>query len=183
MGIVKKYLSQQELNNFLLVGVLLDTAATVRKEWMERGNLTKEEHKFLKTAETNMTKFYENVMNRLDNSELEKIAKKSAKFTFRILDDYTLNKLNRDTIDKMKNAAVPREQFESWCSEIMEVHCRGCTKNQEGCELNTIFEDNFVPESTWSLENCRYAYNERDKIKDIKKIKEYQAFRKKRLGV
>lgn len=72
--------------------------------------------------------------------------------------DYTLQKVYRDINDRMQYAVVPRGEFYKWCKEIMECNCKGCIKDWKECRLHRVFEDDFVPESTWNLNNCRYAY-------------------------
>lgn len=131
---------------------------SMREEWKARGNMTNEEHKHLKLAETYLSKFIMSVFNRLSKKEQEYLKKKLIRFDFKLVDDYTLTKVNRETKDRYLNAAVPREQFNDWCCEIMTVKCNGCTKDWNECELHTVFEDNFIPESSFCFENCKYAY-------------------------
>ena len=131
---------------------------TIREEWTKRDNMTKEEHKSLKTAETYLSKFIMSVYNRQNPKEQGQIKKKLMKYDFKLVDDFTLKQVNRETNDRFVNAAVPRNQFYDWCSEIMNVKCNGCTKNWNECELHTVFEENFVPESSYYLKNCKYAY-------------------------
>jgi hypothetical protein len=131
----------------------------MREEWKKRGNLTKEEHKSLKIAETYMEKFIMSVYNRLSTKQKEQINKKLFKYSFKLVDDFTMQKLNRDIKDKINTAAMPRQQFYDWCCEIMDVKCSGCTKDWNTCQLYTIFEDNFVPESGFDCTNCKYAYH------------------------
>lgn len=173
----KDYLSAQEINDLMILGTLLDTTAAIigvgnytnptsqkiRKSWKDRNFLTKDEHRFLKTAETNMTKFYESVIYRLNPEEVKKIYKRSANFNFRILDEFTLKKINRDYSDRMKMAGVPREMFENWCEEILQVKCKNCTEHWNNCKLHEVFDDNLVPESGWCLDNCKYAYTKIEK--------------------
>jgi hypothetical protein len=74
---------------------------------------------------------------------------------------------------------MTREQFEDWCYEIMQVHCLNCTGHHEGCELHQLFDDNFIPESSWNLDNCRYAYKTSECKPDPEKIKKFQEFKEK----
>lgn len=130
------------------------------EDWEKRGNLTKEEHRALKTAETNLKKFCESVYNRVNDKEKEQLKKRLGSFDFRLIDDYTLQRVYRETTDRMKVAAVPREQFNDWCEEIMECNCKNCHQDWSKCRLHDCFENNFVPESSWAKDNCRYAYDE-----------------------
>lgn len=130
------------------------------EDWTKRENLTKEEHRALKTAETNLKKFCESVYARVNPKEQEQLKKKLTSFDFRLIDDFTLQRVYRDISDRMKIAAVPREQFLDWCEEIMECNCKNCNKDWSKCRLHEVFENNFVPESSWGKQNCRYAYDE-----------------------
>lgn len=170
----KDYLNSEEMNDFMLIGLMLDTTANainssfdslkdkkinkIRIAWDTRNNLTTEEHKALKTAETYLTKFYTSVLSRLGQDEIAKIRKKTSNYNIRVIDKFTLDKLNRDTNNKTVNAVVPRGEFEDWCEEIMEVNCKNCSKDRKNCKLKKVFDDNFVPESDWGLDNCKYAY-------------------------
>lgn len=157
---MKSYLNAQEMNDFMLIGVLLDSAAKIRKGWGDRGNLTKEEHRAVKTAETYLTKFYESVITRLGEKESLKIHKRLSDFELKIMDRYTLQRMRGQWQEEMKISHVDRVEFEDWCEQIMIIKCKGCTKNYEECNLHDVFCNNYVPESSWGLDNCRYAYTE-----------------------
>lgn len=128
------------------------------QDWKERNFLTSTEGKYIKMAHTYMLKFFEEVFKRIDETEKDKLLKQLIKFDIRIMDAFTLEKLDRDIKNRMINAAVPRQQFENWCEEIMLINCKDCTKDSCKCNLREIFEDNFVPDGGFTLPNCRYAY-------------------------
>lgn len=178
---MRDYLNSSEKNQFMVLQALLQQMegkrrnpgdgskiGTMREEWLKRNNITKEEHKNLKTAETFLRKFITSVYYRLDPKEREIIDKKLIKFDFRLIDDFTLKQIYRDTANRMVNAVVPRQQFYDWCKEIMCVRCDGCTKEWNECELHQVFEDNFIPESSFNFRNCKFAYSlEQNKIKAV----------------
>ena len=149
----------QMMNGLRNAGVDGPKISSMLEDWSKRGNMTKDEHKNLKTAETYMRKFLASVYGRLSKKEQEVIKKKLIKFDFKLVDDYTLTQINRDINDKITNATMKRQQFYDWCSEIMDVKCNGCTKNWNECQLHEVFEDNFVPESGFNCANCKYAYS------------------------
>jgi uncharacterized membrane-anchored protein YjiN (DUF445 family) len=166
---MKDYLNADEKNQIMVFMSILQIMngnrgingpkiITVLEDWNKRGNLTKEEHKNLKYAGTYLTKFCMSVYDRLSDKEKIQMDKRLQKFDFRLVDDFTLQKIYREMTDRMVNAVIPREQFFKWCEEIMHVNCNGCTKDWKQCELHEMFEENFVPESTWNKDNCRYAY-------------------------
>lgn len=168
---MRDYLNSIEKNQFMVLqsvvqlmdglrntGIDGPKISSMLEEWSSRDNMTKEEHKNLKTAETFLRKFLASVYERLNPKEQELIKKKVMKFDFKLVDDFTLKQVNRDIKDKLKNAVMPRQQFYDWCADIMEVKCQGCTKDRNTCDLYQVFENNFVPESGFDCKNCKYAY-------------------------
>lgn len=168
---MRDYLNSTEKNQFMVMNSVLQMVIgirnqgvdgpklkTMREEWTKRDNMTKDEHKSLKMAETYMSKFIMSVYNRLSSKEQEQIQKKLLKYDFKLVDDFTLQKVNRDIKDKMAYAIVPRQQFYDLCVDVMDQKCKGCTKNWNTCELHEVFENNFVPESGFDCTNCKYAY-------------------------
>lgn len=171
---MKDYLSAAEKNQFMVLMSILQLMdghrnggidgpklGSMLEDWTKRNNMTKEEHKALKTAKTYLEKFTTSVFNRLSSKEREGLVKRLVKFDFRLVDDFTLQRVSRDIDNKMINAVVPRQLFNKWCEEIMCINCKDCIKDWKKCELHEVFEENFVPESSWSLDNCRYAYKEK----------------------
>jgi hypothetical protein len=168
---MRDYLNASEKNQFMVLQSILQLTegkrndgvdgpkiGTMLEEWMKRDNMTKEEHKNLKTAETYLRKFLTSVYERQSMKQKSEIDKKIMKYDFKLVDDFTLKQVHRDIADRFVNAAVPRQQFNDWCSEIMNVKCNGCTKNWNECELHTVFDNNFIPESGFNCGNCKYAY-------------------------
>jgi hypothetical protein len=168
---VRDYLNSSEKNQFMVLlsviqlmegkrnnGIDGPRISTMLEEWTKRDNMTKEEHKKLKTAETYLKQFTSSVYRRLSPKEQNIIDKKVMKFDFKLVDDYTLKQVHRDISNAMVNAVVPREEFHDWCEQIMEVNCKGCTKNGNECKLNQVFENNFIPESGFNCSNCKFAY-------------------------
>jgi polyhydroxyalkanoate synthesis regulator phasin len=170
---MKDYLNKFETNQFMVMNSVLQSVLginnigtdgpklkTMREEWAKRGNLTKEEHKSLKMAETYMGKFIMSVHDRLSPKQQEQINKKLFKYAFQLVDDYSFQKMSRDAQDKIQNAVMPRQEFYDWCAEIMEVKCNGCTKDWNTCDLHQVFDNNFVPESGFDCSNCKFAYSD-----------------------
>lgn len=168
---MKTYLNREETNQIVSMMAVLQQIEGLRSsngdklkpiwdEWKSRDFITKEEGKNLKTAATFLGKFFKGVMSRLDKKEQEKVEKQLIKYDFRVIDDFTLKKIFRDASDRMKNAVIPRDQFEDLCIEIMEHNCKGCSKEWCNCRIYEIFEDNFVPEGGFDKENCKYSYDE-----------------------
>jgi hypothetical protein len=169
---MRDYLNANEKNQFMVMQSILQVIEGKRnggvdgpkigsmlESWTKSNNMSKEEHKNLKMSETYLKKFITSVYGRLSSKERSTIEKKVMKFDFKLVDDYTLKQVFRDIQDSMANAVVPRQQFYDWTKEIMCVKCDGCTKDWNECELHTIFDNNFIPESGFDRSNCKYAYS------------------------
>ena len=168
---MRDYLNSSETNQFMVILALTQLLEGTRRmehnapkiismleEWTSKNNITKDEHRSLKMADTYLKKFVQSVYDRLSPREQKTIDKKLNKFDFRLVDDFTLKKIFRETSDRMVNAVVPRGQFNDWTEQIIQIHCNGCTKDCNACPLYEVFEDNFIPESSWNLPNCKFAY-------------------------
>jgi hypothetical protein len=168
---MRDYLNSIEKNQFMVLQSVLQLiegkrndgkdGPKIRKmleQWTDHSNMSKEEHKNLKTAETYLKKFLNSVYDRLSSKEQSIIDKKITKFDFKLVDDFTLKQVNRDIQNRFVNAVIPRQQFYDWCADIMEVKCKGCTKDWNTCDLHQVFEHNFVPESGFDCTNCKFAY-------------------------
>jgi hypothetical protein len=163
---VKDYFNTMEANDFMVIRYGGKMAEKVLKEWGARGQLTKEEAKFLKYMATYGEKFFNEVGNRLSLKERVKINKRLAKFDFRLVDDYNSQKIFREAEEAMKTAVIPRDDFEEICCYVMEHECAGCTKDWNSCWLHDAFENNMAPEPTgYEKPNCRYAYDPHVKFK------------------
>jgi hypothetical protein len=169
---MKDYLNKIETSQFMVMNSVLQSVLgiintgvdgpklkTMREDWAKRGNLTKEEHRYLKMTETYMEKAVMSIYNRLSPKQQEQIQKKLFKYQFQLVDEYTFQKMSRDAQDKIQYAVMLRPQFYDWCDEIMQVKCNGCTKDWNTCDLHQVFDYNFVPESGFDCTNCKYAYS------------------------
>lgn len=165
------YLNRDESNQFMVIMAVIQLIKGERsldnkphppmwKEWSDHEMMNKDQQKNLKMANTYLNKFVMSKLKDLDKSKQVEMLKKIQKFDFKLVDDYTLQKIFRDMRDKMQFAVMKREDFYKWTEEIMTVNCLNCNKDRNGCELHRVFEDNLVPENGWNLNNCEYAYTE-----------------------
>lgn len=167
---LKDYLNAQEKNQFLVLLSILQNfngerslgiknpaeIETMIEGWGSRNNLTKGESKALKFIRTYLFKFCESVYNRLCDRDKIDIDKRLQKYDFRLVDDFTLKKVNK----QLFNQVLENEQYRLFCEEIMAQKCKGCCDDHKECKLYDLFEGNLVPESTHDLINCKYAYQE-----------------------
>lgn len=174
--IVKRgYLKHDELNNFLICHVMTQLLSGERKaptsqhqvgvtpmwdEWIEKGILTKEQRKNMKTGFTFLRKFLDDVFeNNLDIKTKDVIAKKSANWSFRLMDDYTVQNIYK-MLNNQQEVHMSTEHFYDLIEAKMHMSCKGCTKNRCECDFHTFLESRFVPPMNDKAEctNCEYAY-------------------------
>lgn len=167
---MRDYLNAKEGEDVVLTLSIYDSAKTMLKNMESRGNLTKDEKKFLKYSLTYMRKFSDALFERLNTRTAKKMLNQIKDMDLFMVDSMTAKKMNNDIQDKMKVARLEREQFEDFCIQIMSVKCQNCKKKHSTCELHDLFYENYVSESGWDMKNCRYAYSLNDK--KVKKIKE-----------
>lgn len=156
----------------------LDNRELGRDYWdilKEHGMLTPSMQKSLKTGYTNLKKFIYELEENLSKSQMQTLNKRMEKFDYRIIDDYTLQKIYRDASDKFKYAVIPIENLEPVLQDIASVRCVGCKENYENCHLCKMMQDIEMPYVS-EESNCPYAsvldkFTEEDK-KSIQEMKE-----------
>lgn len=165
------YLNREEYNNFLMLLSLnmlvigersLDCKATppMWDTWVEKGIMTPEQKKNLKMATTYFNKFINDVFNNnFDLTTKDKIIQQIAKFDFRLIDDYTVQKIYSLMNSTTKEFHMDKDDFFDLVEAKMEMSCKGCTKDRNECELRQFLEDRFVPPINEGSEcNCEYSY-------------------------
>lgn len=166
------YLRREEENllmTLMMVGALLDGSQGMFEEptgpswevWERSGILTKEQRKYLKTATTYIKKFTDDVLrNNLDYKEKAKLLKKAEKFSFRLVDDYQLQKVY-SLLSKSKEVSVDRGNFEDLIDAMLYANCKGCKKQRTECKLRDFYDEYLIPHTIKEGEpcdNCEYAY-------------------------
>lgn len=128
----------------------------VWKEWSKRGMITPDMQKNIKLVHTYLKKFCYEIEQNLDKQGLARLNKKLSKFDFKIVDDFTMQKLFRDIRNNMDYAVLKREYFMGILEDISEVRCVGCKEDYKKCELFKVFEDITIP-YVGEEPNCPYA--------------------------
>lgn len=163
----RDYLSREEIN-LLMVSLAysqmleglrrLDGRVTepVWKEWDKRGMITPSMKKNIKSANTYIKKFSNELISYLSDKEREKVIKKNAKFDFKLIDDYTMQKIFRDMKDALNYVHAGRKEFTDVLEEVAGVHCVGCSKHHSECKLYDLLQD-VLSDGPCECENCCYA--------------------------
>ena len=145
------YFSSQELNTYLVLNSIiqmLDGRRTIDnkkheqfwKELEDKGMITAEEKKNLKSSYTFLKKYLESAYNNLDQPTQNKIDKQADKFDFRLVDDYTFKRIIRDISKEMDYAKIKRKDFEEILEDVAEIKCVGCTQDYKECSLFKVMD-------------------------------------------
>jgi len=133
---MKSYLNKAERENYCVMALSAGVADEILKNWTN--NLTADEHKFLKMAQTYIYKFMDSIKARVDkdfvrqllrdghSSEILVLPKLRAQREFkeRKLDDGFIQ-VNKDTILNLAEHAL--------------IGCEGCTKDYTKCDLRQAY--------------------------------------------
>lgn len=125
-------------------------------EWAKRGMITPGMQKNLKMVHTYLKKYCYEIEENLDKGYVSKLNKKLIKFDFKIVDDYTMQKLFRDMRRSLEYAVMERDKFLDILEDISAVRCVGCTDDYKSCKLCKAFEDISIP-YVGEQANCPYA--------------------------
>lgn len=141
-------------------------------EWTRKGMITPLMQKNIKLVKSYLIKFCEELEENLDSVEREKLEKQLIKFDYRLIDDYTVQKLFRDLNNNYKYLVMEREKFIPIIEELAEIKCVGCKDNYSTCPLYKAFDDiNLVRVDEEA--NCPYAVDlSKCKLEEIKRIEE-----------
>jgi len=155
----RDYLNAEEANDFLFLAITSLHMQRYINNFEKHGNITKQEHQEAQMSATYLYKFINRMASRLTLTQREVFMRKMTKYGIKVMDAYTEKKLYGEFDKEMKVLHIESEQFLDFCSEIMQVKCNHCTKNHESCDLHKLLYDNWIPESSYNLPNCRFAYD------------------------
>lgn len=181
----RKYLNREEENFYMVCQSfiqMIEGSRTLENknteeiwvEWCKRGMITPGMQKNLKLVKTYLKKFCTELESNLDKDILKKLEKRLYKFDFKIVDDYTMQKIFRDMGDHMKYAIIDREKFMDILEDISAVRCVGCKDDYKDCVLAKAYEDINIPYIGEEV-NCPYAADlslcTTDQVNGIENIK------------
>lgn len=186
MGNLKReYLSAPEKNFYMISKAFIKSINGERNlentitdeiwvEWGRRGMITPSMQKSLKLVKTHLQKFCYEVEENLAKTELDKLNKQLCRFDYRLVDDYTVQKLLRDITNNMKYAVMERQKLAPILEDIAAVRCVGCTCNYEKCDLFKMLDDisvAYVAEEPTCPYACHLANYSDMELNEIEKIK------------
>jgi hypothetical protein len=156
---LRDYLNSEESNHFLFLKIMALHMKTYRQNWEKFGNISNEEHKYLKLTESWLNKFIDTMESRLSEKQRETFKKKQYKYAIKVLDEYTLNRLEGKFKGDLQVVKMEGDDFfDIFVPEAMDGMCKNCNKDYKTCKWHDVLQKYFVIESDENLPNCRYAY-------------------------
>ena len=178
---MKKYLNNNEMNDLLYAYHLDDTSKKTVQGWTTRGNMTKNEAKYLRTAITYTQKFIKEVLNRLDNKERDKVLKRTIKNSDKpviIIDEWMKQRILGPLESEHEIVKIERTKFEKVAILAMKTTCEDCTEHFSQCSLYDIFEDTLLPRAERER-NCPYSFlSAKEKAKREEMLKKLEEDKK-----
>lgn len=168
---MKDYFTNNEIDDLLFTSYLIERNGDLVKQWESRGNLTKEEAKYLRTAVTYTKKFLTNVMDRMPVKQVERFTLRTIRAInepIRIVDKWTYDRIFGNLEKEFEVVKMPRVEFEYLAKFLIANNCIKCNKSFEDCDLYTLLDNNMFP--TCNLgKNCPYKFiPEKDRVKKEK---------------
>lgn len=182
---MKKYLNSNEMLDLLFAYHLADTSEKTVENWTSRGNMTKNEAKYLRTAITYTQKFIKECMERLDCKERSKVLKrtiKSAEKPIIFVDEWMRQRVMGEYEKELETVKISRKKFEKVSLLAMKAVCEDCTDNFSNCWLYDIFDDCLLPRAE-KERNCPYCFlsNEKqlEKEENLRRLEEERKLKSK----
>ena len=168
---MKEYLNRPERVQLLYIGKYIDILDEILKEWGKRKNLTKLEHRALKTALTWGKKAFASITNRLNDEAVKTFYKSAENAYIYINDKYSVSVFQKKIASDLNKSYEENRDYYKLVELIFYYNCRNCNKKCTSCEIYEEFEKHCIPEpGDDDIGNCRYSYkDDRGEIKDGKK--------------
>ena len=157
---MKKYLNQQERITFLYMTNLMDRTENMIEDWDQRGNLTKEERKYLKMSLSFGLKAFESILHRLDKSVVAALKKEKDRSGIHLDMVHSLEIIKKRKKAELDASYEENKEYYRLVELILDSKCQGCRIPCGECEIFEEFQKQCVPYADGNEEfsNCKYSY-------------------------
>lgn len=189
--IKRQYLNDEERNIFVVLTMItnelngemlkengrVETLQSIADKWEERGFITKEERKNLKSATSFLNKFLNHVYGRLDHKTQQTLMKKFMTGEVKINDVQFQNLVKRYFNEREKHAVIEKDVVTAVVEDMAAVYCVGCTCNYKDCPIYRLY-DECGYQKLGERDNCPFAATindiedkeEAEKVSRLKKL-------------
>ena len=129
---MKDYFTNNEIDDLLFTSYLIERNTELVDEWGARGNLTKEEAKYLRTAVTYTKKFLTATMERMPMKQVEKFTLRTIRAIHepvRIVDKWTYDRIFGKMEKEFEVVKMPRGEFDYLARQLIARCCVQCNQS------------------------------------------------------
>lgn len=170
-GVMKNYLSQREKDIWLIV--VLAVAELEDALPKMKTNLTKEEHKCLKTSITLTRKAYNSMSERIGINGVKQLHKYASNSNIEVVTKSLSNAIAQREVKEKETTIIETEILRKLGTMLVASKCEGCRDDYRKCNTFTMLD---VIGLTGYCENnnCPYSFaiEEEKKVKKISKRKQ-----------
>lgn len=170
---MKTYLNADEMNDLLFMFHLLEINYETVENWVKRKNMTAEEAKWLRTSITYTKKAMQSILERQDQKERAKFAKRTVKANqqpIRIIDAWMHNRILGTYETEFDIVKIERPSFEKLSLACIQAHCMDCEEHFSMCDIYEVLDDNLMKRAECKS-NCPFAYHSKKKLEELRAIK------------
>lgn len=154
---MKKYFNRQEREQMIIIALMHSQIGDILEHWKKAGNLTKPEHKNLKTAHTYILKFMDEIYSRYDQKEVKRIIRDLKTKKLALLYESRARVLldNENTEIELQ---TNQETIEDIAEGIIDGFCVKCKrKDYEECNVREfLFISDIEKFDPTAKEKCQY---------------------------
>ena len=172
-----QYLNQRQVSDLMLLFCIADDLDKIIDEWVVHKNMTPTEAKYIRTSRTYMSKFMNELQERIPAKEKDKLIKRYSNFHLQIMDKWLLEKFQRDMEEKAQMVMMDRQVFSGLAYEVTNTKCRDCDKSHTSCRWHDVLYECLFP-SAEQKPNCPYAYISDEVRLQMQKEKELRELKK-----
>lgn len=167
---MKKYLNSKEMNDLLFIYHLAAIDQEIINQWIDRGNMTSDEAKWIRTAITYNKKALSSILARLEPKESSKFMKRTVRAqneAIRIVDKWMHDRVFGTYETEFEVVKIERPSFEKLCMACIQSHCEDCNESFANCDIYEILDDNMMNRAEIK-HNCPFSYHSEKTIAEIK---------------
>jgi hypothetical protein len=160
---MKTYLNRAERERYCVVALSAAILGKILEEW--ENNLTKDEHRAIKTAQTYIFKFMDSVKNRMDNDFIHQLIRDIKSSEIQVLPTLAAKREYEKRSIEDEHVQVNRETILNLAEHAL-IGCEGCKKDKDfrKCDLRQVYMELGIEPFDFEASNkCQYKVNYKKK--------------------
>lgn len=166
---MKNYLSQNEKDTWLIT--VLAAAELEDALPKMKANITKEEHKYLKTSITLNRKAYNSMSNRLGEKGIKQLHKYAINSNIQVETRSLSDAVSKRRLKEQETITIEIETLKKLGTMIVASKCEGCRLDYNKCNVFTVLDEVGLT-GYCENNNCPYSFAVEKEPKKISKRKQ-----------